>query len=137
MKETLDSQLFEKSSELSDAAKHDLKQAAMWARFTSIILYIFFGIIVLGILVTFFYLMNIGSAGLLLLRVIVVYIMFAIFIYHVAKNLYGFSNQTVQALMQNSGSRMDVAFLNLRLYLRLYGIASIGFLVFKFISYVW
>ncbi|MFM2266741.1 MAG: hypothetical protein RL757_181 [Bacteroidota bacterium] len=132
MKEILDGQNLLKEKEFSEEGQQDLKRAAAWARFISIVLYLCFGFLALAFFMMFIYI----GTNIQLIGTISLYLALGVLIFFMAQYLIRFSSQIVSAFMQQSASMTHGAFRNLRLYMQLCFFASICWLLYSFFDLI-
>lgn len=118
---------------LNEAVKTNLKKAFKWGRILAIMLFIFFGFMVL------FYFKLIteetrqGGSGIQTLMTIVL-LTFTVCVFFSAFNLLGFSNRGLISLETNNNKILSICIESLTGYFKFYGIFLAIILVFFVIS---
>lgn len=117
--------------ELNSFVKTQLKKAAQWAKFLSIVGFVFCGLFVLFGVIS---LIGVLAGSIQMFIVFLFYIILSLFFFFGVKYLYDFSTKINSSLTYNNASDLPEALKNLASHYKFSGIVMIIFLAFFFLS---
>lgn len=131
--EVVDNNQFQSEIIVDSEVRTYLKETAKWAKFLSIIGFIFIGLIVLGGLVTFIFTISNPYSRMSGIRFniggfVFLYILMAALYFFPVYYLYNFSSKMLSALQNDDSFDFKLAFKNLKSLYKFVGILTIVFL---------